>query len=136
MTNGFITPAGNVRHANQEVTLPSSRKIVYVVISLLTVSVVAFTFIGLTTYFNSRRHQKGFDQIKIGDSKESVIAVMGAPDTVEICRTVSSPNDTVEDKNYQEHCAEQYKYNSPLQPYVVSFDKNNRVLAKGYQVSP
>lgn len=119
-----------------ELTLPFTSKTLWVLIGLLVAILVAIAAVGLRAYFKSRTHERAFAQIKVGDSKESVVAEMGKPDRVEICRTVSSSNDTAEDKKYQEQCVEQYWYNSFLKPYVISFDKENRVLSKGYQVSP
>jgi hypothetical protein len=87
-------------------------------------------------HLKGRRYENGYAQIKVGDSKESVVAGMGKPDRVDFCRTVSSPHDTAEDKKYQEQCVEQYWYNSLLKPYLISFDKENRVVSKAYEVSP
>lgn len=109
------------------------RNVLFIVAALI---LVVSAYLLAMQYLKGRRYENGQGQIKVGDSKESVVAKMGKPDRVDICRTVSSPHDTAEDKKYQEQCVEQYWYNSFLKPYVISFDKERRVLAKGYQVSP
>jgi hypothetical protein len=83
-----------------------------------------------------RIRERGYQQIKVDDSKEKVSSLMGQPDEVEPCRTVSSSKDTAEDKEYQRNCFEQYWYYSLVSPYVISFNKDGRVIAKAYQVSP
>jgi hypothetical protein len=107
-----------------------------VLLIVAAVILIVSAYLLLMQYLKGRRYENGYAQIKVGEPKESVVAKMGKPDRVDICRTVSSPHDTAQDKNYQEQCVEQYWYNSFLKPYVISFDKENRVLSKGYQVSP
>lgn len=109
------------------------RNVLFIVAAVI---LVASVYLLLMQYLKGRRYENGYAKVRVGDSQDSVVAVMGKPDEVDICRTISSPNDTAEDKKYQEQCVEQYWYNSFLKPYVISFDKERRVLAKGYQVSP
>lgn len=116
--------------------MPGARKTLYIAFGLLVVMLVVFTVAGFSIYLKNKRYERGFSSIKIGDSEESVLAAMGKPDKVDICRIVSSAADSAEDRRYQEQCAGQYSYNAFLKPYVISFDKNKRVLAKGYQISP
>lgn len=52
-----------------------------------------------------KRYENGYAKVKVGDSQEMVLAEMGNPDEIDICRTVSSQWDTAEDKRYQEQCA-------------------------------
>jgi len=87
-------------------------------------------------YLKGRRYENGYAEVRVGDSQELVVAAMGKPDEIDMCRMVSSPWDTEEDKRYQKQCAVQYWYNALMKPYVISFDKDMKVLAKGYQVSP
>ncbi|MEK6280583.1 MAG: hypothetical protein AABN95_09550 [Acidobacteriota bacterium] len=106
------------------------------VILFLAVIVVVSGYLLLKEYLRGRRYENGYVRVQVGDSQEMVVAAMGKPDEIDICRTVSSPSDTAEDKKYQEQCAVQYRYNTFLKPYLISFDKDMRVLAKGHQVSP
>ena len=105
-------------------------------LGLTAIILVVLTIVGVGTYLKSRRYEKGYAEIKTGDSEGSVVSTMGKPDEIDVCRTVSSSNDNEEDKKYQEQCIKQYWYKSFLKPYVISFDRQNRVLAKGYQTSP
>jgi hypothetical protein len=107
-----------------------------VLLIVAAVILVVSAYLLLMQYLKGRRYENGYAQIKVGDSKESVVAKMGNPERVDICRTVSSPHDTAQDKKYQEQCVQEYWYVTFLHPYVIAFDKQSRVLAKGYQVSP
>jgi hypothetical protein len=102
----------------------------------LAVIVVGSEYLLFRGYMKGRRYENGYVKIKVGDSQEMVVAEMGKPDEIDICRTVSSSSDTAEDKRYQQQCAVQYRYNTFLKPYLVSFDKDMKVLAKGHQISP
>lgn len=97
---------------------------------------VVSAYLLLMMYLKGRRYENGYAKVRVGDSQELVVAAMGKPDKIDVCRTVSSQSDTAEDKRYQEQCAIQYSYNTFLKPYIISFDKDMKVLAKGYQISP
>ena len=116
--------------------MASRQRTIQIPFGLAAIIPVVFTIIGINVYFKSRTYEKGYAQIKTGDSEGSVVSIMGKPDQVDVCRTVSSSHDDEEDRSYQEHCVKQYRYNTFLKPYVISFDSQNRVLVKGYQTSP
>jgi hypothetical protein len=105
-------------------------------LGLLAVALVLFGGFVLNKYRMQRIRERGYQQIKVDDSKERVSSLMGQPDEVETCRTVSSSKDTAEDREYQRNCFEQYWYYSLVSPYVISFDKDGRVISKAYQISP
>ena|SRR5437899_1672344 len=112
------------------------KKIKYAAFGLLGVGLIVLFCYGLTIYLTTTKYDRGYAQIKVGDSKDVVVNVMGKPDEIQRCMLVSSANDTPEDKKYREKCFEQYWYYSFLKSRVISFDKEGRVLVKGYQVSP
>ena len=105
-------------------------------VALLAVALVLFGGFVLTKYRVQRIRERAYQQIKVDDSKGRVLSLMGQPDEVETCRTVSSSKDTAQDKDYQRNCFEQYWYYSLMSPYVISFDKDGRVISKAYQISP
>lgn len=116
--------------------LTGSQKILYIALGLLGVVLFVLSLVVLNAYLKNRKYERAYNEIKIGDSEEAVVLTMGKPDRVDICRNVSSPNDSAEDKKYQQQCAVQFWYESFLKPYLISFDKDKKVLAKGYQISP
>jgi hypothetical protein len=87
-------------------------------------------------YRLKRKYERGFSQIKIGDSRRTVISLMGQPDEMQWCYPLPTADDTPERKRFHEECVDQYWYITFLKPYIVSFDKNNEVSSKGYMISP
>ena len=113
-----------------------SAKIIPFAVTLVTVAAIVILALAIKQYRIGRSRERGYQNVKVGDSKEIVIQLMGQPDQVEPCVTVPSSQDTVADKEYQRNCFEQYWYNSFLKPYAISFDQKGRAIAKGYAVSP
>jgi len=112
------------------------QKILSLCLGLLAVALIVFGGFVLNKYRVQRIRQQGYEQIRVTDSKERVSSLMGQPDEVETCRTVSSSKDTAEDKEFQRNCFEQYWYYSLVNPYVISFNKNGRVIAKSLPSIP
>ena len=88
------------------------------------------------TESKGERYVRGYNQIQVGDSQHSVIDVMGEPDERSWCYPLRSENDTPERKRFHELCVEQYRYDTFMKPYIITFDKDNRVSGKGYMISP
>lgn len=111
------------------------RNVLFIVAALI---LVVSAYLLLMQYLKGRKYENGYAQIKVGDSRQSVVALMGKPDRIESCDvgSKSKPNENIEEKRYREQCVEEYWYDTFMHPYGIAFDKQNRVLAKGYQVSP
>jgi hypothetical protein len=113
-----------------------TKKITYTSLIIAGVFLIILAYLGLNAYLTRKKLDTGYAQIKIGDPKESVVALMGVPDRIEGCNVGSKANENGKEKNYREQCAQEYWYDTFLHPYGIAFDKQDRVLAKGYQVSP
>jgi hypothetical protein len=114
----------------------SAQKILFLGLGILAVALVLFAGFALNKYRVQRNRERGYEQVNIGDSKELVSSLMGQPDELQTCRVVSGSNDSADDREYQRNCFDQYWYYSLLHPYVISFNKDGRVIAKAYQISP
>lgn len=115
-----------------------AKKITYTSLIIAGVFLIILASFGLNAYMTRKKLDNAYARIKIGDSRESVVALMGKPDRIESCDVGSKPkrNENMEEKRYREQCVEEYWYDTFLHPYGIAFDKQNSVLAKGYQVSP
>jgi hypothetical protein len=75
--------------------------------------------------------KKGYSQIKVGDSKQKVVEILGKPTEIKDCydtRHSSSPE-------IVERCAEEYWYIAFMQEWGYVFDKDGKVLTKWHSVS-
>ena len=83
-----------------------------------------------------RTYENALARIQVGDSEQTVIALMGQPDERSWCYPLPMPNDSPEQKRFHEQCVMQYTYVVFMEHYGVSLDKNNRVSGKWKSVSP
>jgi hypothetical protein len=111
-------------------------KVVKIVIGILAGAGLTMAVLGLFTESRSERYERGYNQIRIGDSKRSVVDVMGEPDERSWCYPLRTDNDIPERKRFHEQCVEHYHYITFLKPYNITFDKDDRVSDKGYMISP
>ena len=114
----------------------SSNKVFYLVLAFCIAVVCIPVVYAANDYRLKKRYEGGLRVIQIGDSKQSVISLMGEPDSREWCYPLPTSNDTAEQKRFHEKCVDQFRYAIFLQAYTVSFDKNGQVSWKGYSVSP
>jgi hypothetical protein len=75
-------------------------------------------------------------QIQVGDSKQTVIALMGQPDRIEKCNDGDTWGLTPEQRRLKEQCTDTFVYDTFLRRDDVVFDKNNVVMAKYVSMSP
>ena len=71
-----------------------------------------------------RKYERALTQIKVGDTEESVISLMGQPDEKYACYPSTR------------EFAKEYWYDTFLEPYIIYFDQNGRVSGKQTMVSP
>ena len=114
-----------------------STKILWTV-SLLTTAIVAVVWFA-TVVLNHKRAVRKYDlrysQIKVGDSKSVVIALMGNPTRVADCSYAAFPEQKME-ADYKARCKEQFRYEVLLKDYIISVDRDGAVLGKNTAVSP
>jgi hypothetical protein len=107
--------------------------------SLLLVASAAALIYFLSAAISHRRmlkkYDSGFSQIKIGDSKDAVMSLMGEPSSIGRCEYAPFTDKGAEEQN-RARCLEQYSYGVLLKDYVIYFDGNGKVLGKNSAVSP
>jgi hypothetical protein len=83
-----------------------------------------------------RKYENALARIEIGDSEQTVVALMGQPDFRDWCYPLRKDNDSEETKRFHEQCYITFTYSTFMEHYGVSFDKNNRVSGTFRSVSP
>ena len=84
----------------------------------------------------SSQKEKIFDSIKVGDTKESVISVLGNPTEIQMTKPASDQYAS----DCQGECTERLRYYFSLclglNEWHVDIDKNGKVIQKAHLVSP
>ena len=114
----------------------SSHKFFYsVIVVCLVVICIPSAYVG-NQYRLKKKYERALSRIQIGDSEQSVVSLMGQPDERYWCTPLRTNHDSPEQKQFHERCVQEYWYVTFLEPYIVTFDKNNRVSGKQTMVSP
>ena len=103
---------------------------------------VVFLAIGMLSFVvNRSRNQKiqrrnlAYEGIKVGDSRDAVVAAMGPPHTVKACEYTPFSDPKLE-AEFRAKCVQQYEYVFFMRDYTVSFDSAGMVIEKSTAVSP
>jgi hypothetical protein len=114
----------------------SSHKLFYSgVVACLIVICIPVYYVG-NDFRLKRKYERALSRIQVGDSEQSVVALMGQPDERNWCYPLPTDHDSAEQKQFHEQCVQQYSYAIFLQRYTVALDKNSRVSGKYMSVSP
>ena len=76
------------------------------------------------------RYSRGFEQIEIGQTKQSVIDALGEPSEVQVCHGPVN-----RDGKVTGDCAEEYYYHSFLVSWGFLLDRDGKVIGKFHHVS-
>jgi hypothetical protein len=115
-----------------------SSKNKWTIIVFLAVGVLAVTSLAWTVVSNrrtARKYEQAYPQIKLGDSKESVVNLMGEPTTMTDC-VFPWFADEKREAEYRSSCKKLYIYEVFPVDYTISFDKKGKVINKTTAVSP
>src|SRR5690348_15505420 len=96
----------------------SSKTIGIVLFVILTLLCLPVGFIGACEY-RAKTLKSGFDKVQKGDSRQTVIEIMGKPDETASC-------------SWNVDCKDEYDYYSFMQRWMIYFDNEDEVIDKGY----
>lgn len=113
-----------------------SRVIAFFVILVVAVAVSAPILYALNEGRLKRRYEDALNRIQIGDSEETVIALMGQPDQRDWCYPLPKDREPKQMKQFHQRCFITYRYVTFMEHYGVSLDKDNRVSGTFRSVSP
>lgn len=114
----------------------SWRTLIYCLIAVgVIVICLPFAYVA-NEYRLKGKYERALDRIQVGDTEQSVLALMGQPDERNWCYPLPTDHDSTERKQFHAQCVQTYTYLTFLENYGVSLDKDNRVSAKFQSVSP
>lgn len=107
-------------------------------LGIIAAAIVAAGYLVLTSVSRNRiakKYEDGYAQIKVGDSKETVIGVLGQPTRMSECVYPWFTDQKLE-AEYRSNCKEVYEYDIFPVSYTISFEKKGQVINKTRAVSP
>lgn len=113
----------------------STKRIVAIVILTAVVVVTSYLAWVVVSHRTARKYERGYTQIKVGDSKDLVINLMGEPSRTTDCVHPWFADEKRE-AEYRSSCKELYIYEVFPVDYTISFDKQGKVINKTSAVSP
>jgi hypothetical protein len=101
------------------------------------VIVICLPFIWIGNEYRLKaKYERAINRLQVGDTEETVVALMGQPDERNWCYPLPTDYDTAEQKRFHQQCVETYTYVTLMENYGVALDKDGRVSTKFHQVSP
>jgi len=82
------------------------------------------------------RYEYALNRLQVGDSEQTVIALMGQPNDRNWCLPLPKEHESKEMKHFHDQCFITYTYVTFMVHYTISLDKDNRVSGKHRSVSP
>jgi hypothetical protein len=104
---------------------------------LISVSIILFFLVFATVWYELTFYERAYAWLAPGATKADVLKHFGKPGRIEECRPATSwEGDSVENPSMP--CVEEFSYFSRISigEWVIRFDKNERVISKGYLSSP
>jgi hypothetical protein len=107
------------------------------IILAISIGITAVLYLVFITKARKQRFEKfarAYDAIKIGDSRDAVVAALGEPNEVTKCPSYAGVPKM--EKEFQSKCFQQYEYFSFMAQRTIYFDRNGAVIHKSMAVSP
>ncbi len=113
----------------------TSTKLALIII-ILGLAVAAMLYFAFQSW--SRRmgsYDRAYTAVKVGDSRETVVAAMGEPRAITNCSYTQFSDKKLE-AEFRSKCFQEYEYVELMARYTISFDRNGAVIHKSMAVSP
>lgn len=104
---------------------------------LVSASLVVLIVVFATVWYELTFYQRAYAWLTPGATKSEVLKHFGKPRLVSGCRPATSwEGDSAESSSMV--CAEEFSYTSRISigEWIIRFDKNGRVISKGFSQSP
>jgi hypothetical protein len=106
-----------------------------IIVTLVLVVAVTLYFV-LRSWSRSRAsYDHAYEGIKVGDSRDVVVAAMGKPQAMTDCSYTPFSDKKLENE-FRSKCFQEYEYVELMARYTISFDRNGAVINKTKAVSP
>lgn len=109
----------------------------WLVILAITIGITAVLYLVFITRARKQGMEKfarAYEAIKIGDSRDAVVAALGEPNEVTKCPPYAGAPKMEEE--FQSKCFQQYEYFSFMARRTIYFDRDGAVIGKSTAVSP
>ena len=116
---GVETTKGSQRRFAVATYMTKASKII--IAAVLAILIVAIFSIG-SCELRKWRLKSAVAQVEIGNSKQQLINLLGEPDEIAACR-------------HEDICKDEYYYYSFMERWMIYFDKDDKVIDTGYNVS-
>jgi hypothetical protein len=111
------------------------KKVLPIILALAVAVILYLVSLSWSRRQRTERLERGYVGIKIGDSRDAVIAAMGQPHTVADCPSTPFADPKME-AEFRSKCYQQYRYILLVKVYTISFDRTGTVINKSDVVSP
>ena len=115
--------------------LKRSQVLLVVITALALAMIVCLVFIARARSERNQRYLRAYEEIKVGNSRDTVVAGMGEPHKVTDC-PYTPFSDPKREAEFRAQCFQQYRYIFLMREYTISFDRNGAVIGKSTAVSP
>ena len=112
-----------------------AKVLIVVILALAVATIMYLVFITRSRNENIERYRRAYAEIKVGDSRDAVVAAMGKPSQVTEC-PYTPFDDPKREAEFQSKCYQQYRYILMMREYIFSFDRNGALIGKSDAVSP
>ena len=109
--------------------------IIVLIIAIGIAAILCFVLITWSRRQRIERYRRAYAEIKVGDSRDAVVAAMGEPHEVTDCPFTPFADPKLE-AEFRSKCFQQYQYGELMVIYTISFDRNGAVINKSSVVSP
>jgi hypothetical protein len=117
------------------VVINKAKVLIIVILVLALATIMYLVFITRSRNQSIERYSRAYTEIKVGDSRDTVVAAMGKPSEITNC-PYTPFNDPKQEAEFRAKCFQRYRYILLLREYTFSFDQNGAVIAKSSAISP
>jgi len=116
------------------VNVKRGRLAIIIVLALGITASLYFVFIVRSRQQRIEQFNHAYEAIRVGDSRESVVAALGQPHKITNCPSYSGLPKM--DAEFQSKCFQEFEYISFMARHTIYFDRNGVVIHKTIAVSP
>ena len=104
---------------------------------LISASIIVFLLVFATVWYELTFYERAYAWLTPGATKAEVLKHFGKPGEIQECRHAASWDGNALD-NSSMRCVEEFSYFSRISigEWVIGFDRNGKVVSKGYSSSP
>jgi hypothetical protein len=104
-----------------------------IVIAILCLIVIALSVLAFSFHARRMKLATTFASVQIGDTKQTIVQLLGNPDEITVCRERDSAKRGYVDS--AQECVEVYWYISFLEEWGFFLNRDGKVIDKGHDVS-